>query len=109
MKLSLCAILAATASLVSAQSTSISTTTSTRTVLRVYTQTMTGTPNITSWMPTAYSSTSYGGKNGTSIATSGSSSPTIQTYSPTGTSGASHDAVNFAVAAIVGGAALLVL
>jgi hypothetical protein len=108
MKLSLCALLAATASLVSAESISISTYTSTRTVMRVYTQTMTGTPNITSYMPTAYSSL-YVSKNSTSIAATGSGSPTVQVYAPTGTSGASHDAVNLAVAAIVGGAALLVL
>ena len=108
MKLSLCALLAATAGFASAQTTSVSTFTSTRTVMRVYTQTMTGTPNVTSSMPTAYSSGSYG-KNGTSVAATGSGSPTVQAYAPTGSSGASHDAVNLALAAILGGAALLVL
>lgn len=75
--------------------------------MRVYTQTMTGTPNITSSMPTAYSS--YVSQNGTTLAATGTGSPTVQTYSPTGSNGASHDTVNLAVAAIVGGAALLVL
>jgi hypothetical protein len=80
--------------------------------MRVFTQTMYGTPNITSLMPTAYSS--YPTKNDTTtvaatVAATVSSSPTVQVYSPTGTNGASHDVVNLAVAAIVGGAALLVL
>lgn len=76
--------------------------------MRVYTQTMTGNPNMTSAMPTAYSSW-YNSKNGTSVVVTGTGSPTVQVYSPTGTNGASHDALNLAVAAIVGGAALLVL
>jgi len=78
--------------------------------MRVFTQTMTGSPNVTSSMPTAYSSTPYGGMNTTVAGTgTGNASPTLQSYTPGASSGASHDAINLAVAAIVGGAALLVL
>lgn len=89
-------------------STSISTLTNTRTVFRVATATMTGSANGT--YTTTYSTGSvYRPTANVTMTATGKSSPTVQTYNPSATNAAPGLSIDLAVAAIVGGAAMLAL
>ncbi|KAF2421161.1 hypothetical protein EJ08DRAFT_521656 [Tothia fuscella] len=86
--------------------TSVSTLTSTRTVLRVFTETHTGSPNATaagnhySWSKNA---------TATAAATGSLSSPKPAAYSPVSTGAAMRTSFNVALAAIAGAAVYVVL
>jgi hypothetical protein len=85
--------------------TSVATLTSTRTVVRVYTETHTGSPNSTA------KSSGYWAKNSTAT-TTGEAKPaqsTLAVYSPGATGAAARSSFSVALAALAGTAAYVLL